>query len=273
MKKKHRICLNILLAAVFVFSTALLLRSMGDTSSGQEDYGDALAIASGDSREMTQSTTEAATQPTEPETIWIPAPVEDDPMMEEMAAIDLTALREVNADVVGWIRIPETKIDYPLLQGEDNDYYLKHTWKGGKNIVGSIFLESRNSPDLTDYNTIVYGHNMSSGAMFAGLHKFRKQSYWEAHPYVYLTTEEGVYRYEIFSSYRADVESATYGLSFRQAETRAEFLRHSLESSVIDTGIQPEENDRILTLSTCSGAGYSNRWVVQARLKMVEIAK
>lgn len=273
MKKKTRLWLNILLAAVFVCSTVLLLRGLGDNSAGQEDYGDAIAIASGVSPEATQPATEATTQPTEPETVWIPAPVEDDPMMEEMAAIDLASLRAVNQDVVGWIRIPKTKIDYPLMQGEDNEHYLKHTWKGGKNIVGSIFLESLNSPDLTDYNTIIYGHNMSSGAMFAGLHKFRKQDYWEAHPYVYITTDAGVYRYEIFSSYRAEVESPAYGLSFNQMKTRTNFLQHSLESSVIDTGIQPEIHDRIVTLSTCSGAGYSNRWVVQARLKMVEVLK
>lgn len=269
-----RTVLTLLLAAVFIISTALLLRQMGDNSSGQDAYGDAIAIASGgESREIPEPTVEETTQPTEPETVWVPAPVEGDPMMEEMAAIDLAALREVNGDVVGWIRIPDTKIDYPLMQGEDNEHYLKHTWKGGKNVVGSIFLESRNSPDLTDYNTIVYGHNMSNGSMFAGLHKFRKQDYWEDHPYVYIATDDGVFRYEIFASYRADVESPAYGLSFNQMKTRTTFLQHSQESSVIDTGIQPEKTDRIVTLSTCSGAGYSNRWVVQARLKMVEVLK
>lgn len=274
MKEKTRICLFLMLAVVFVISTVLLLRQFGDNASGQDAYGDALAIASGTgSQEEIEETIPETTEAVIQETIWIPAAVEDDPMMEEMAAIDLAALREVNENVVGWIRIPDSKIDYPLMQGEDNDYYLKHTWDRRSNSVGSIFLEYLNSPDLMDYNTIVYGHNMRDGSMFAGLHKYMNQTYWEAHPYVYIAIDEAVYRYEIFSSYRADVESATYGLSFNQAKTRADFMRHSLESSVIQTQIVPEENDRILTLSTCSGAGYTNRWVVQARLKMVETVK
>ena len=91
------------------------------------------------------------------------------------------------------------------------------------------------------------------------------------HPYIYLTTDAGVYRYEVFSSYKADVDGETYGLSFELVKTKARFLLHALENSVIDTGIMPDVTDRILTLSTCSGAGYTTRWVVHARLKMVEV--
>lgn len=261
-----------MLAVVFVISTALLLCQFGDNAGGEDAYGDALAIASGTgSREEQEPAITEATEPVILETIWVPAAVEDDPMMEEMAAIDLAALREVNEDVVGWIRIPNTKIDYPMMQGEDNDYYLKHTWDRRRNSVGSIFLEHLSSPDLTDYNTIVYGHNMNDGSMFAGLRRYTTQKYWEEHPYVYMVTDEGVYRYEIFASYKADVESAAYGLSFNQTKTKVNFLQYALEKSKIETQIIPEKNDRILTLSTCSGSGYTTRWVVQARLKMVEV--
>lgn len=272
MKEKLRIGLSLVLALVFVISTASLLRQFGDNADGQHAYADALAIASDTQPRQEQAVpVTEATEPAQPETVWIPAAVEDDPMMEEMAAIDLAALQQVNGDVVGWIRIPDTKINYPLLQGEDNDYYLKHTWNDQSNTVGSIFLEHLNSPDLTDYNTIIYGHNMRDGSMFAGLHKYAVQKYWEEHPYVYIAVAEGVYRYEIFSSYRAEVESPAYGLSFNQAKTRRDFLQHALENSQIETQIVPEETDRILTLSTCSGAGYTNRWVVHARLKMVAV--
>ena len=106
--------------------------------------------------------------------------------------------------------------------------------------------------------------------MFAQLHRYGENGFREAHPYVYILCDTGVLRYEIFAAYRADVDSVAYGLSFRQEKTRAEFLLHALENSRIDTGIVPEKNDRILTMSTCSGAGYTNRWVVHARLKMIE---
>lgn len=271
MKKKTRMILTLLLVAVFIVSTGALLRQFRDNAGGEDAYADALAIASGDgAQKETEAAAEETIVPTQPQTAWVPAPVEDgDPVLEEMMEIDLTALREVNADVVGWIRIPETKIDYPLMQGQDNEYYLNRTWQGNRNSVGSIFLESRNQSDMMDYNTIVYGHNMADGSMFAALRKYN-QAYWEKHPYVYILTDAAVYRYEIFAAYKAQLDAPTYGLSFYQSSTRANFINYALENSAIDTQIIPEERDRILTLSTCSGAGYTNRWVVQARLKMVE---
>lgn len=278
MKEKLRKGLFLILALVFVISSAVLLRQFGDNAGGEASYADALAIASGTQLQKereapgpeTGEPAEESTEPVKLEALWVPAPVADDPLMEEMAAIDLAALREVNGEVLGWIRIPETKIDYPLMQGQDNDYYLNHTWDRQSNSVGSIFLEHRNSSDLTDYNTIVYGHNMKDGAMFAGLHRYASQQYWQEHPYIYIATGGSVYRYEVFASYKAEVDSAAYGLSFHQLKTKANFLRYALEKSNIQTQIIPEENDRILTLSTCSGAGYATRWVVHARLKMVE---
>lgn len=87
----------------------------------------------------------------------------------------------------GWILIPNTVISYPLLQGEDNQYYLNHTWKKWTSAVGAIFMDSQNNPNLTDFNTIVYGHRMNNGSMFASLKNYKKQSYWQAHPCVYIT--------------------------------------------------------------------------------------
>ena len=270
MKKCLRITLLVLLLAVFAYSTSRLVKQYADNSGGSDAYASALAIASGSTEKpVTEETLPVETvQP-----LWVPAPVEDDPHMEEMAQIDLAALREINPDVLGWIRIPDSRIDYPLMAGTDNDFYLNHTWDKQENSVGSIFLEHQNSPDLTDYNTILYGHNMNDGSMFAGLRRYTGQHYWSNHPYVYIATDSGVLRYEIFSSYTARVDSVTYGLSFRQEKTRADFLIHALETSVIQADIVPEKEDRILTLSTCSGAGYSTRWVVHARLKMVQASE
>lgn len=273
MKKKTRNLMTLVLVAVFAVSTFLLLRQFRDNAGGEEAYGEALAIASGNSQQdQTQPAVQETTEPTQPKTYWIPAPVEeDDPHMEEMAAIDLAALREVNQDVLGWIRIPNSRIDYPLMQGEDNDHYLNHTWDQRSNSVGSIFLECLNRSDLMDYNTIIYGHNMADGSMFAGLHQYTSDYYWRNHPYIYIATDAGVYRYEVFAAYKADTSSPTYGLSFNQQKTRDAFLLHAQENSVVDTGILPEGNDRVLTLSTCSGAVASDRWVVQARLRMVQV--
>ena len=150
---------------------------------------------------------------------------------------------------------------------------MKFTWDKQYNSVGSIFLEHTNSPDLTDFNTIVYGHNMRDGSMFADLRVYSLQEYWEAQPYVYIVTDAGVYRYEIFAFLSADVDSLTYGTNPNRDDTKEKFLDLSLENSWLDTGIRPAITDRILTLSTCTGFGYSSRFVVQARLPMVEVTE
>lgn len=271
MKKSIRLSLTALLALVFLFSTAKLLTQQQDNTAGSSSYQDAIVLAS--SKTPLAALPEPTTEPTSaPEILqWVPAPLEEeDPHIQTLAEMDLEALREVNPDVVGWILIPDTKVNYPLMQGEDNDYYLNRTWEGKRNSIGSIFLEHLNSPDLTDFNTIVYGHNMKNGAMFGCLHQFRYQDHWQTHPYVYIRTDEGTYRYEIFAAYRAEKESNTYALHFPNDPFKEAFVQEALENSVIETGVQPEITDRFLTLSTCSGAGYSTRWVVQARLKMVQ---
>lgn len=273
MKRTFRKLLLLLFAAAFLGSSALLLGQYADNRQGTDTYQQALSLASG-SGNRNRSTAQASQPPAEtlpPRGSWVPAPVEeDDPHLKALADLDLGALRAVNPHVLGWILIPQSNVNYPLLQGEDNDYYLQHTWDHKSNSVGAIFLEHQNSPDLTDYNTIVYGHNMLDGSMFAQLHLYTSEDYRRSHPYIYIASDAGVYRYEVFAAYRADVDSVVYGLSFQQEQTKAAFVMHALEHSAIDTGIIPDSTDRILTLSTCSGAGYSNRWVVHARLRMVE---
>lgn len=273
MKKNTRTILRAILLLVFVASTLLVLRQWKDNADGETAYADAMAIAMQPPKQETPavSHTVPADDAEEPVSSWVPVPVEGDSVVTEMAQINISALQEKNEDVVGWIRIPDTRIDYPLMQGEDNDFYLNHTWEKQPNSVGSIFLEYLNSPELTDYNTIVYGHNMNNKSMFGELEHYALTEFWKDHPYVYIATDAGVYRYEIFAFSQASVESLTYGLNPQRDDTKEKFLNLSLENSQIDTGIVPPVTDRILTLSTCSGADYAFRYVVQARLPMMEV--
>ncbi len=276
MKRILRKIAMFILLAVFVVSTALMLRQWKDNAGGKTAYQDALAIAMQEKKMPEETKAGPAVSADEADAgvpVWMAAPVEEDPVMEEMERINLAALRKTNPDVIGWIRIPGTKIDFPLMQGEDNDFYLNHTWEKEPNSVGSVFLEHQNSPDLTDYNTIIYGHNMNNGSMFADLELFAIQKFWREYPYVYILTDAGVYRYEIFAFCQAEVESLTYGLNPQRNDTKEKFLNLSLEKAQYDTGIMPALTDRILTLSTCSGANYDYRYVVQARLPMVEVIK
>ena len=260
--------LTALLTLVFLFSGGKFLLSQRDKAVGNDAYQEALQLASSRKQDLPQSTVPTEAAPIGEPRWAVARPEDEDPHIRTLESLDLGALREVNPDVVGWILIPDTVINYPLMQGQDNDYYLERTWDHKSNAMGSIFLEYLCSPDLTDPNTIVYGHNMNDGSMFACLRDYREQAFWEAHPYVYILSDQGVYRYEIFSSYLASVKSNTYGIEFPTETSWLRFQEKALEDSVIDTGIQPQPNDRVLTLSTCSGANRSARWVVHARLKM-----
>ena len=111
--------------------------------------------------------------------------------------MDLPALQQVNSDVIGWIAIPGTEISYPLMQGTDNDYYLTHTWNQNSSAVGAIFMDCRCSADFSGFNTIVYGHRMNNGSMFAALKHYKKQDFLQAHPQIYVTNASGTHAYSI----------------------------------------------------------------------------
>ena len=270
MKKRTKKWLSAVLAVICLGSLGLYGAYRLDLGSGSETYAEAEALA----LQAPQAQTDPAPVPeqTTPEPQWVPAAVTGDPNMEEMAKKSLTALRQTNEDVVGWIWIPDSRISYPVMQGQDNDFYLNHTWKKEANAVGSIFVEWQIKGDFSEFNTIVYGHNMKNKTMFSQLHNFRDIRFRDAHPYVYVLTDAGVYRYEVFSCYQAEVGSDTYQFGMQWDKTKEDYIQRAVDKSVIDCGILPAVTDRILTLSTCSGLGgvlgTENRWVVHAYLKM-----
>lgn len=189
-----------------------------------------------------------------------------DPYAQALKDMDFSALRQQNPDVLGWILIPGTRVSYPVVQGTDNSYYLDHTWRGGKNSVGAIFMDYRNSGDLSDFNTIIYGHRMNNRSMFGTLSQYKSRSYWQAHPYVYLTDDSGTHRYEIFAAGEVSVDSDVYRLGLRSSSGRQSFLDSCLSLSALNTGVTPHVYDKVLTLSTCTGNGHATRWVVPGRL-------
>lgn len=270
VKKKLRKILSAILAVVCLVSGGIYISFLLDFRSGSGTYSEAERIAM-EAPAPTEET-EPVSQGLPGEPHWVPAPVENDPNMEEMAKRNLTALRQVNEDVIGWIWIPDTRVSYPLMQGQDNDFYLEHTWNKKKNAVGSIFLEWQNRADLSEFNTIVYGHNMKDGSMFHVLLDYQQEGFREEHPYVYVLTDAGVCRYEVFSAYQAEVGSDTYQFGMQWDKTKQEYIDRALKKSVIDADITPAITDRILTLSTCAGLGgtlgMENRWVVHAFLPM-----
>lgn len=211
----------------------------------------------------TQTQTETAVQE---ETAEETAQEAAEEMPASLKEVDLAALREVNEDVTGWISIPGTQISYPLVQTDNNDYYLNRNWKKEKNSAGAIFLECQNSPDFQNFNTIVYGHNRRNEAFFGTLEEYKAYSYWEENPYIYIVNDRGIFRYDIFAAKEVGTRTIIYGLDLQKEEHKKEFIRYALEDSWVNTGIVPDTDDTFLTLSTCTDYGYSNRWVVLAVL-------
>lgn len=250
--------ITILLALVFIGSAGMFAYSRLETQRSLEARKAAEEMAKAEAEKQ-----KAEQEETAEEGIFA-----DDPYMPSLKETDLAALREVNPDVLGWIVIPDTQLEYPLMDGEDNQYYLEHTWDRKYNSAGSIFLEKTSSSDLSDYHTVIYGHRMNNGSMFGSLGKYTTLEHWEDHPYVYIVDDNGVHRYEIFAAYEANIGSRTYQVGFSGEESKEAFLEHCLTSSVIDTGVVPTTEEKILTLSTCTSVGHNNlRWVVQARFE------
>ncbi len=172
--------------------------------------------------------------------------------------IDFDSLKAVNPDVVGWIRFDDTdavNVDYPILHAADNDTYLYRDMLGERHSSGSIFLEAMNAPDFSDYYNILYGHNMKNGSMFGTLKKYnRDENFYDANQYFTIYTEQGAFRYQIFSYENVADDSEIYTVGYAPDEQYQALIDQMVSGSMKDTGIVPTNQDRIVTLSTCSSS-------------------
>ena len=184
------------------------------------------------------------------------------------AQIDLDQLQATNPEVIGWLWIPETEVNYPVLRGEDNQRYLTRNYRMEYDVGGSIFMDFRNGADFLDDNTILYGHNMKNGAMFGGLKQYGDPGYREENPYVYLFTKDGARKYEIFAAYKTESTSQSYTREF--SEDAGDFLAYIASSARGNLTKLPDQESRILTLSTCTSVRKTERFVIHGALVEIE---
>ncbi|MBQ8746516.1 MAG: class B sortase [Clostridia bacterium] len=178
----------------------------------------------------------------------------------------LGSYKERNEDVCGYISIPGVNIAYVVVQGEDNDFYLNHNYKGEPLVVGSIYMDYRNSETLSEnYNTVLYGHNIETpGIMFHGVTDFFNKNIFD-NEYIYLYTMDGVYVYKAFAIYDTRPNSGYIRTEFETAEEFAGFLAEMQSRSRIKSDAQLGAESHILTLSTCTN--YNNgRYALHAYL-------
>ncbi len=184
----------------------------------------------------------------------------------ESSILFVQELNKSYPQVKARLLIENLDMDYPVVQGEDNDYYLNHDYTGSYHPFGAVFIDVRNSSDFKDQNTIVYGHNVKSGHVFNPLNKYRDEKYVEDNPYIIIDSLEGRFTYEIFAVYEAN-QYEDYRLPSYDEEDFEEFISRIEEKNFLDRQL-PNKDDKILTLSTCSD--IDDRMVVQAKLVKIE---
>ena len=238
---------------------------------------DAAAKDDGNSVEDVKNDTESAAQDSSSENTEGSENLEDaegDLTSQEssMSPVDWEGLWEINPDVYAWITVPGTIIDYPILQhATDNTYYLNYNIDGSYGYPGCIYTENLNSKDFTDNNTVIYGHNMKNGTMFAGLHQFEDKSFFDANQNIYIYTPDEAYTYTIFSSYIYDDRHLLYSFDFANADVYASYLENIQSMRDLNANLRTDvtvtKEDKITTLVTCMANQPDKRLLVQAVLE------
>ena len=178
-----------------------------------------------------------------------------------------STLQEINKDTVGWLTVNNTRIDYPVVQAKDNDYYLRRDYYQNKNRHGWIFMDYRNNPDELNENTIIYGHNLANQTMFGTL-RYALNSYWykkSANQIITFNTPNENMKFQIFSIYTIPTTNDYLDITFPTTDAYQTYIDLVKGRSIYDFNIEVTTDDKILTLSTCAN-GNDKRLVIHAKL-------
>ncbi len=181
--------------------------------------------------------------------------------------IDFASLQAQNEDVVAWLYLPETQINYPVAFSGDNETYLHTDINGDYSRAGTLFVDGDATGDFSEWNTIIYGHNMKNGSMFKTITNYADSDFYEEHPMLYLYTEDARYQILPVLGCIVDDDDALYGIR-EYSEENLECLNALFRKSTFDSGESITEMDQLITLSTCSYEYDGARYVLVG--KMVE---
>jgi len=176
-----------------------------------------------------------------------------------------------NDDIVGYVLIEGTNVDYPVVQAQNNSYYLHRNYRHIEDIAGSIFLDYKNDIARGDRQYILYGHNMNADIMFHSVRYYVDESYYMEHPYVIFDTLHHAYVFEVFTFYMADVNEHYYiHVNWPEDVAYKQYLDKVVGMSYYDTGVEVGVEDVILTLSTCTNISDDTRYVLSAKLISID---
>lgn len=271
------ILLLVVFCALFLYSGYKLIAIQRIYQKGLDTYD---AIAEAAYSDPQPATEPAAQQPEQQTDISIPEVKEDDveeqlkdyvplPPYEPLLNVNFDKLLSMNPDTVGWINMEGGQLDYPIVRGPDNDYYLRRLFDGTYNWNGSIFMDYRNAPDFSDRNTFIYGHNMGNGTMFAVLLNYSTPGFYEQNPELILVTPDASYYLRPFSGYVTTANAGAYRMEFEDDESFSTYLETIIGWSEFVSDVEVTEKDRIVTLSTCSYLFNNARYVLHCKLDLV----
>ncbi len=178
---------------------------------------------------------------------------------------NIEELKSINNDIVAWIYIPGTNINYPIVQTRDNIYYLDHDIHGNSSKHGSIFMDYRNNVS-EDENIIIYGHHMRDGSMFGGLKKYKSEACYRDNKYIYLDTDKGRFKYRVFSVYITEGNTDYLKTSFNSTDEFLLYLEDVSNKSLFKDNNKFNGQEKLITLSTCSYEYKDARMVVHGYL-------
>ena len=189
------------------------------------------------------------------------------PKADAAGEVSMEELKAINEDVVGWITIPGTNIDYPVVQGADDLHYSSHDVYGNGSLTGSIYMAAGSSPELEDYYTIIYGHHMANGAMFGDIDKYEDAEYFAQHSHGTVTAQNGVWDLDMLACVHTDAyERTVYSTADRDEKGIAELHEYIRENAVQYNAAMTEEKlakaEKLIALSTCADATTNGRLVL-----------
>lgn len=178
-------------------------------------------------------------------------------------------LSKINPDYVAWIKVENTNIDYPVVQSEDNEYYLTHDFNKNYLASGSIFMDYRNDFE-NDKSILIYGHHMRNKTMFGEVLNFKKEEFFKENNLITIEYKGKTYTYEVFSTFVADLSKDNLKISFDDDEDYQDYIDYLKDRSLFDSDIEVSSNDRIITLYTCSYEFEDARTLAHAKLISVK---
>lgn len=258
--QKLRTAVLLLLFTVFCFSACQFGYGMWQKKQDQQAFA-----------QLRQQLQEVEPEPVQPsqEPIQQQQPTAEEVEQQQRLA-GYQALQAVNDDMVGWLRIPDTQLDYPVMWSSQKEYYLRRNFEKKYSISGTPFLADNCTVDSE--NVLIYGHNMTDGSMFGSLSSYRDEAYWKEHPIIYFDTPTELREYQVLAVFQARVlrqdeegfRYYEYGGTLDE-QSYMQYMQQVKQEALYDTGIEAQYGEQLLTLSTCSYHTQQGRFVVVAK--------